>query len=103
MLNVALKFKVHTYKGFYWCDYCKNFLWGLEETGTNVKVRFSGFVCFSHFIGVNYGNADFFFIAIFEIAGIMLISNALDVLKEKIVLQRESLSNKVCFCSRSVA
>lgn len=29
----AHNFKVHTYKGFYWCDFCKNFLWGLKQQG----------------------------------------------------------------------
>ena len=40
MLNVALKFKVHTYKGFYGCDYCKNVLWGLRKQGHKCQGTF---------------------------------------------------------------
>lgn len=41
-------FKPHTFKGFYWCEFCGNFLWGfiaqgVKCEGTCVKLVF---VCF---------------------------------------------------------
>ena len=63
---------------------------GLEATGAQMS-RYILVGFFFHFIGVNYGNADFFFMPIFQIADIMLISNVLEVLKGKIVLRTKSL------------
>ena len=37
----AHNFKMHSFKGPHWCDYCANFLWGLVQQG--VKCADCGF------------------------------------------------------------
>ncbi|CAF5147031.1 unnamed protein product, partial [Rotaria sp. Silwood1] len=37
----AHNFKIHSFKGPHWCDYCANFLWGLVQQG--VKCADCGF------------------------------------------------------------
>lgn len=36
------KFKIHTFKGLNWCEFCANFLWGFTEQG--VKCEDCGFI-----------------------------------------------------------
>ncbi|KAL5282653.1 CHN1 family protein [Megaselia abdita] len=31
------EFKVHTFKGLYWCEFCSNFLWGFKSQGVKCK------------------------------------------------------------------
>lgn len=33
-------FKSHTFKGFYWCEFCGNFLWGFIAQGVKCEGRF---------------------------------------------------------------
>lgn len=37
----AHRFKIHTFKGPHWCDYCRNYMWGLVQQG--VKCEDCGF------------------------------------------------------------